>query len=160
MAKVSVQEFRGHFTEFADTTIYPNPLICFWIDVAEKLLPANRWGNMLSVGVELYAAHNIVLEAQAQKAANAGGIPGAVTGNITNKHVDKVTIGYDTTNSINPDAGHWNLTTYGNRFYRLMMMFGAGPIQVGAGPGFVPPLSSAEAWTGPDVFPGFTNFGS
>lgn len=160
MPEVTAAQFRSNFTEFADTDRYPNSLICFWLGVAEKLLPPARWGNILSLGIELYAAHNIVLEAQAIKAANSGAIPGNASGNMNNKHVDKVTIGYDTTASINPDAGHWNLTTYGNRFYRFMMMFGAGPVQVGAGPGFLAPLSSANAWTGPDVYPGFTNFGN
>jgi hypothetical protein len=41
-----------------------------------------------------------------------------------------VTQAYDTTAGIVPEAGHWNLTTYGMRFIQLVLMFGAGPIQV------------------------------
>ena len=48
------------------------------------------------------------------------------------KSVDKVSVSYDTQASVSPDAGHWNLTIYGQRMWTLIQMFGAGPVQFGA----------------------------
>jgi hypothetical protein len=154
----SVTGLREAFTEFGDTTNYPDSFVEYWIGVGEILLPADRWSTMLDHGIYLYACHEMALEAHAVRTAANGGVPGQNLGILTNKSVDKVSMGYDASSAANKDAGHWNLTIYGNRFYRLMMMFGAGPIQVGSNGSNLDPLSSNNAWTGPDVYPGFTNF--
>lgn len=149
--------FKGHYPEFLCPETYPVPQVQFWLDTAYSMLNANRWGRQLDMAAELYAAHNLALEARAQKTAENGGIPGEATGVLNSKSVDKVSAGYDTSTATEQGAGHWNLTVYGTRFIRLAKMFGAGPIQVGIGA--VPP-GSGLAWPGPLTTPGFSNFGT
>lgn len=127
---VTAASFRANYPEFADQTAYPDSGVAYWIRVAGLLLNACRWQDMLDVATELFVAHNLVLERQAQKSAAGGAVPGASSGAIASKTVGPVTQAYDTSAGINPDAGHWNLTTFGTRFYGLMQMFGAGPIHV------------------------------
>lgn len=127
---VTTASFRADYPEFGDVTAYPDSGVTYWITIAGLLLNTCRWQNMLDVATELFVAHNLVLERQAQKSAANGAVPGLSTGPVSSKTVGPVTQAYDTTAGINQDAGHWNLSTYGTRFYQLMQMFGAGPIQV------------------------------
>lgn len=127
---VTPASFRADYPEFTDTTAYPDSGVTYWLMIAGLLLNVQRWQDMLDVGTELFVAHNLVLERQAQKSAANGAAPGVSTGPISSKTVGPVTQAYDTAAGINQDAGHWNLTTFGTRFYQLMQMFGAGPIQV------------------------------
>lgn len=127
---ITPDQFRIDFSEFQDDTAYPDSGISFWLGIAYKLLNPIRWQDMLDTAAELFTAHNLVLERQAQKSAANGAVPGVSTGPISSKTVGPVTQAYDTAAGINQDAGHWNLTTFGTRFYQLMQLFGAGPIQV------------------------------
>jgi hypothetical protein len=129
---VTTASFRNDFPEFADTKKYPNSLVQFWLTLATKLLNPERWHDVLDEGIELYVAHNVTLQAQSLRSAAAGGSPGGGVGIQNNKHVDKVSVGYDTTSGTIAGAGQWNLTTYGIRYYQLMLLMGAGPIQIGA----------------------------
>ena len=146
---VTVASFRADFTEFSDVGIYSDSDVQFWLKYALLLLNADRWKSLLDLGTELFIAHNLVLEQQAKAAAANGGAPGISTGMVSAKSVDKVSISYDTNSALEKDAGQWNLTTYGTRYYRMMRMFGAGPIQVGIGnspafsawPGVIPPFN-------------------
>lgn len=149
--------FRQQFPEFECTQTYPKAQIDFWLDVAGRFVDGSRWANSTNLGVALYTAHQIVIEAKSMKESAVGGIPGQQTGPVSSKSVDKVSIGYDTGAVTEKDAGHWNQTIYGTRFYRLAKIFGAGPLQVGIG--YTPPLNG-PAWQGPLTTPGFTNFGS
>jgi hypothetical protein len=148
--------FKGHYPEFVCPDTYPQSQVNYWIDIAYQLLNARRWGRQLDLAAELFVAHNLTLEARAQKEAANGGIPGGTVGPINSKSVDKVSIGYDTSAGIEKDAGHWNLSIYGTRFIRLAKLFGAGPIQIGIG---VAPVGSGGGWSGPSVVLGFNNFG-
>ncbi|MDE9590297.1 DUF4054 domain-containing protein, partial [Xenorhabdus bovienii] len=58
------------------------------------------------------------------------GVNTAGGGVVTSKSVDKVSVGYDTSGIINPDAGFWNNTAYGREFYWWWSMFGAGGRQL------------------------------
>lgn len=127
---VTPASFRQDYPEFADTTAFPDSGVAYWITVAGNLLNACRFQNMLDVATELFVAHHLVLERQAQKSAAGGAVPGLSTGPVASKTVGPITQAYDTTAGIFEDAGPWNLTTYGTRLYNLFMMFGAGPIQV------------------------------
>jgi hypothetical protein len=149
------EQFRADYPEFGSGGTYQTSQIEFWFRLAYSLLNANRWGAQLDFGAELFVAHNIALEAGAIAAAAGGAAPGTQVGPVSSKSVDKVSVSYDTGNGIELGAGHWNTTTYGTRFIRLVRMFGAGPVQIGIGHG---PAGSA-AWPGPDTTPGFTNFG-
>lgn len=140
-------QFRTSFPAFANATNFPDDAITFWLTLAYALFPADRWGDILDFGVQLYAAHNLSLEFMANKQAANGGVPGAASGMLNSKSIDKVSAGYDTASVAEEFAGNYNLTTYGMRLWRLIQQFGAGPIQVGAGPGCAPP--SQIAWYGP-----------
>jgi len=127
---MNVATFRADFTEFANTTNYPDSMITFWLTYAARLVDETRWGDCYDLGVELFVAHNIVLERDAVRRAAAGATPGQASGPLASKTVDKVSISYDTASAMEPGAGHWNLTVYGQRYARMVQMFGAGGIQL------------------------------
>lgn len=154
---ITSQEFRYNFPEFASTSAYPAPVIDFWIEFAYSLLNADRWGSQLDKGAQLFVAHYVSLAAKSIKESKGAGIPGANTGPVSNKRVDKAEVSFDSSLSSIKGAGHWNLTRYGIIFKSLLNMFGAGPMQIGNG--CAPLFNSGAAWPGPNTMPGFTSFG-
>lgn len=113
-----------------------------------NLAPSYGVSTYFDYGLELMVAHNLVLERRAQDENSKGNVPGWGRGLINNASVDKASVGYDTANVIEEGAGHWNLTTYGTRFYRMLNMVGAGPFQV-INQTDLNPLGSMFAWPGP-----------
>jgi hypothetical protein len=156
---VTPQQFVADYPEFSDSAKYTVSSMNYWLAVATLLLNPNRFdANTLILATELYVAHNLVIEAQAQDTAKAGGWPGITKGVINSESAGAVTVSYDTAPVIEERAGHWNLTVYGLRFIRLAKLFGAGPIQVGPGfgaPGTVPGSDFGSAWSGPNCKPGW-----
>jgi hypothetical protein len=160
---VNPDRFRNDFSEFADKNAYPDSTICFWVGVASMFINRERWCEALCLGVELYTAHQLVLEKQAIDTVQAGGWPGLNKGLINNESPGAITIGYDAASTVEESGGHWNLTVYGTRFLRIARMMGAGPIQIGPGgggfgaAGSVPGLynSSSPGWSGPPCKPGY-----
>ncbi len=122
---------RGNFPAFKDNTEYPDPVINFWITYAKLFHDVGRWGTALDIGIQLFVCHNLSLEFNANHAAKRGQNPGFVIGPVTAGSVDKVSYSRDPSSAFDPAAGHWNLTTYGLRYWKLLMMMGAGPVQVG-----------------------------
>ena len=155
MAVVPVATFRATFPEFSSTAAYPAPVVEFWLTIADLMLSATRWGRLRDLGMQLFAAHNIAIEKQAQKTAAIGGVPGVNTGPVSAKSVGPGSISYDTAAAMNPGASHWNLTTYGTRFIWMVNLFGAGPIQVGVGctPWWSAGWGNGGAWPGPCPWP-------
>ena len=133
---------------FADATTFPQPMLQYWLTNAYALLSAQRWGSLLDLGAEMFAAHECLLEARIMAEMANGEIAGTTTGAISSKSVDKVSVAFDTSNSTEKGAGYYNTTVYGMRFWKLMRRVGAGPIHLG-GSGFENPLNSAFAWPGP-----------
>ena len=128
---VTVSTFRADFTEFKDTVKYTDPDVGYYLRLALMMLVNPlRWGTMYDNGVELFMAHNLVLEAQAKNSAKTGAVPGVQTGVVSGKNVGPVGINYDAAAGLEPNAGHWNLTTYGTRFLNLARMVGSGGFQV------------------------------
>jgi hypothetical protein len=123
-------QFVIDFPEFADANLYPVSLITFWLNVATQLVNAGLWQGLTNVGIELLAAHNLVLEVQAARVANNGAPGGIAQGPIAAKSVDKVSINFAVEAAKEEGAGQYNTTTYGQRYYRLAMMFGAGGLQL------------------------------
>lgn len=158
---VSVATFRADLPEFTSLSAYPDPGVTYWLTLAGLLLDPNRWGagaaiaisppsTVYDFGLEMFVAHNLVLERQAQKDAANGAVPGLNTGPVASKSVGSVSISYDASAGIELDAGHWNLTTYGTRFIKLARMMGAGGLQLFGCPG---PFGSGGAWPGPWPYP-------
>lgn len=156
---ITPSTFRRDFTEFASKDDYLDPDITFNLRVAMVLLNQARWGGPATttnvadltewdLGAELFIAHHLALGRLDKAAAANGAPPGQYTGAVTGKSVDKASVNYDVSVTLDEDAGHWNLTTYGKRFIRLCRMVGAGPVQVGANP-CASPLSAQFAWAGP-----------
>lgn len=143
---ISDAQFRLDFPEFANTTTFPASAVAYWIALARQLMSTGRWGSsaadpwpssgtipdrtLYDLGVSLFVAHNLVLEAITQRTVTGGGLPGGISGAVQSKSVDKVSISYDVTAGLTPGAGHWNLTIYGMRLLHLINMIGAGPVQL------------------------------
>lgn len=132
--QVTPQQFRTAFPLFMNPACYPDGEINFWAALAEKLHNKDRWGDLLEFGIQLFIAHNLSIDAVNRGAVKAGQAPGQVVGALTSGSVDKVSYSRDVSAVMEKDAGHWNLTTYGLRYRRLMLMVGAGPVYVGPNP--------------------------
>jgi hypothetical protein len=130
MSAPSLSDFRQTFPEFGDLTIYPDASVTLWLGFATQMVNETRWGSLYNLGVYLVIAHNLILAARDQASADAGGIAGEMTGPVSSKGVDKVSVSYDTGSATMQGAGAWNLSTYGVRYLQLSRMFGAGGMQL------------------------------
>lgn len=130
MQTFDIATFRANFPEFGDTVAYPSSMIEFWAGLAMLQVRQCIWKRAWIQGVSLYVAHEITLASQNSKASGAGGAPGTFGGVPSSKTVGSVSVGYDSTDTSEKDAGWWNLTNYGKQFYRLVQIFGAGAIQL------------------------------
>lgn len=153
---VTVAEFRANFPEFSSQVTYPDSLVNFWLTFALRLLNQCRWLDIYTMGVQLFVAHNLALEKQAQDSAKTGATPGVTTGPVSGKGVGKVRVDYASAEATISGAGHWNLTTYGTRYLYFARIVGMGPIQVNVGA--TPLYNSNSAWAGPYPGPGPTGF--
>lgn len=120
--------FVAAFTEFANTDNYPQTMVEFWLAQAPSQLNADRLKAAYPLAVALFAAHNLALERIAMRTAALGGAPGSSTGVTSSKSVDGVSVSYDNNIGTSPNAGHWDLTTYGRRLWKLIKAAGGGPI--------------------------------
>lgn len=140
MAMIDEPTFRGNFPEFADTVKFPSPQVVFWLAQAYSTLNAARFGTNLDLAAMLFTAHNIVMSARDASASSGAGIPGNPSSVTASKAVGPVSISYDTTLTAIPGAGIWNATSYGQRFWRLLKLAGAGGLYVGGNPN-APPVN-------------------
>ncbi|EMW1042115.1 DUF4054 domain-containing protein [Citrobacter freundii] len=126
------EKFRADFPQFADETKYPTSMIQARLALADVLMSESRFGeDVFPYVVELFVAHYMALFAADQRGAAVGSSGGANSGVQTSKSVDKVSVSYDASMTMNPDAGFWNNTRYGSEFWEYLMIFGAGAIQLG-----------------------------
>jgi hypothetical protein len=133
---VTVASFREELKAFADPSVYDSDDINFYINLGVAFQNPDRWDPLtIDHGTCLFVAHNLVLDARANAAARASGIPGTVQGVQNSKSVDKVAVGYDVNSVIAEGAAWWNMTTYGIRFIQLTRAYGAGGAQVNGCPG-------------------------
>jgi hypothetical protein len=122
--------FRQAFPEFVDPNTYPPSTVDFWAGLADKLLNSDRWDDLYTYGQQLFVAHHLAIGERDRRASELGGVPGEVKGPLTSKTVDKVSASYDAGKSTIENAGFWNTTSYGVRFYQLVRICGAGCIQL------------------------------
>ena len=163
---VDASSFVADLPEFADATKYPPASITYWLNAASQLMNQNRWGapavagqpnSLYDLGQEMYVAHQLTLEARAQAVAANGGVPGESAGMVSAKSVDGVSKSYDTASAAEQNAGYFNLTVYGQRFWRLAEQVGMGGLQLGIGQ--APPFATG-AWAGPYPYPSSSGFSS
>lgn len=158
-------QFRTDLPEFSDKNAYQDSTLTYWIAVASFLLNPQRFEdpNILYLAAEMFVAHNMVIEAQAQSTAEVGGWPGISKGAISAESPGAVSVSYDTVSTLEEGAGNFNLTVYGTRFWNLCQMAGAGPVQIGPSGGCAGTVLGASdggpAWSGPNCRPGMTTFG-
>lgn len=126
----TVSDFRRDFPQFADEMKYPDPIIQFRLNLADTLIDGSAMGDMFSYLAELFVAHYMVLYAADKASGTVGGAGGATSGVVASKSVDKVSVSYDNSSTMNADAGFWNFSRYGAEFYQMLMLFGYGGIQL------------------------------
>lgn len=152
--------FRARFPEFGDAMVYTDPVVDMWLEFAGQMVNGDRWKKLTQMGVDLLCSHHLVLQRKAQLAAALGGAPGEASGIVNSKQVDKVHVGYDVASVSEEGGGDYNATTYGRRFKHLSNLMGMGAMLIGLpGRGSQNPLSSQNAWPGPDTLPGTSTFG-
>lgn len=127
---VTTTDFRNFFPEFSDATKYPDALILAYMNVGVQFVSICRWMDSWSFGACLFAAHELAMGLLASKTATAGGVPGISTGIVSSKSVGPISKSYDTGFAKYDDAGYWNLTTYGQRYWYFMNLFGTGGTQL------------------------------
>lgn len=142
---VTSTSFRLAFPAFANPVKYPVAMVDLWLNASSELVNAERWGNLTDLGVSLMAAHYMALEAQAASAAGGSRLPGGSVGVLSSKSAQGVSASYDTSSATEQGGGHWNMTTYGTRYYRMAKLMGVGPVQVGAPD---PSDAAVRAWPG------------
>lgn len=162
---ITPASFVIDFPEFGNQSQYPVSVINYYIALARLLLNPVRWGSdgsqtaenppttLYDMATELFVAHHITLEYNAQRSAAAGAPPGQASGPVTSKAAGPISVSYATGDVTEPGAGHWNYTVYGQRFYSLLNMAGMGPTQFGIGCAPYPlgtgPFLPGAAWIGP-----------
>jgi hypothetical protein len=128
---ISVEGFRAAFPAFADVDDYPDARVQFWLNIAQKLLSAARWGSIFEEGAYLFVAHRLTLEGAASETYAGGGSSGG-GGAVTS---ESQSIG-DTSYSVTYDAaaytgaGQMASTKYGQQFLDLVQLVGAGGMQL------------------------------
>lgn len=127
---IDESSFRLNMPMFADTVAYPQFQFEFYLKLGMKLLNERRWDDLLDEGLTFFIAHYLTLYKRSMLVSSIGGDAGKVVGNETSKSVDGVSKSMDVSSILSTDAGQWNQTTFGIQFYQLMMMAGAGGIQL------------------------------
>lgn len=127
---IAYWDFVTAFPEFSDATKFPQAVIEFWIALApDNLAAIHRRApqGVIDMADCLFVAHNAVISAREVRAASKG-VPGEAPGLVSSKSIDKVSISYDAAGTAVDGAGAWNATFYGQRLYKLMQAYAAGPI--------------------------------
>jgi hypothetical protein len=127
---VTPAQFKSDFPAFFDGVLYPEATCALYLNLAAVTLDPNRFGDYLNLASELFAAHFLTLDMMDNLVAARGGAMGQQGGAIGSKSVGGVSINYALGYDTEPNAGHWNLTTFGKRVYRLIKMAGMGGVQV------------------------------
>lgn len=134
----TVSRFRQDYPQFDQAT---DQQIQFRLDLAGDLIRVQATGKRIYPKLaELFVAHYLSVYGYGELDSDGDlAVPGSVsatggnTGNVASKAVDKVSISYDygyLNSTLNPNAGWWNNSVYGQEFYQLISMFGAGGIQL------------------------------
>lgn len=131
---MDVAGFRAAFPAFADSDLFPDARVQFWLTVGSKRLSAERWDDLLDQGLCLFTAHQLTLElAAAQDTAGTGGMSAAAGPAVS----ESKTVGpLSKSKSYNPattawtNGATWNSTIYGQQFYELVQLVGAGGLVV------------------------------
>lgn len=129
---MTVEQFRESFPQFS-VDLVPDMRVQFFLTLAGRLLPAGRWGELWEDGVALYVAHNLTLELEATKSADGTGGINAAAGPVTSETKTVGSMSHSQTRagaaaqgSALLNAGQYNSTIYGQQFWQLAQVVGAG----------------------------------
>ena len=124
---VTNDQFRFDFPAFRDVEGFTNATLTMYLTVAGNLLSPHRWGDLWTLGQELWAAHFILLDRIDEQSVERGN--NTPTGPVISKTVGAVSVSY-ADSSLEKDVGHWNTTSFGRRFIRFARLVGAGGDQI------------------------------
>lgn len=126
---MDVAGFRAAFPAFT-AELFPDARVTFWLSIASTRLPAERWGDLLEPGLCLFVAHHLTLERAASLDPTGVGAMTVAAGPVTSdsKTVGPVSKskGYSPGAASRIEAGQWNATMYGQQFFDLVQIVGAG----------------------------------
>lgn len=132
MSSVTVTQFREQLPLFADSAVYDDPMIQFWLTFADGFVNADRWGPELRPqGICLFVAHFISRDAVMAREVAAGGVAGLRGGQIASEGVDGVNVSFNVSSTDLENGGHWNDTIWGKRYLQFSRLLGAGPVHIG-----------------------------
>lgn len=125
---MDLEAFRKAHPEL-DATAYPDAVVLIRLKIAEKFFSADLWPDetIRDHCIGLYVAHFLVAYGSRAEEGECGA---GVSGLVTSKSVDGVSVSYDTGTVAEQGAGFWNATTYGRELYQLLRVFGAGAVQL------------------------------
>ncbi|SBV95538.1 conserved hypothetical protein [uncultured delta proteobacterium] len=131
---LTVQGFRESFPQFTEE-LFPDGRVSFYLNLAGKQLDRARWDDWWLEGCYLHAAHDLTLEREAIKSKDGTGGITAAAGPVvsTSKAVGGVSKSEGragTASSDDPEAGEYNLTWYGKKYWKMRHMVGAGGLQL------------------------------
>jgi hypothetical protein len=130
----AVQDFRDAFPDFG-ADLFPDSRVAFHLTLARKQLNPARWEDLLDNGYALFIAHYLTLEAEATRKKDGTGGFTAASGPVVGASESKTVGGVSKSVSENragpaatarSGAGQWNLTIYGQQFWDLVQIVGAG----------------------------------
>lgn len=129
---MDIEAFRQAFPHFTEQNA-PAARLRFFLALAKKQLPPERWGDLLDDGIALLTAHNLSLEAEIVKDKTGAGAIAAAAGPVTSesktvgsmsKSVSRSGAAAQGTSLVG--AGNYNATIYGQQFWQLAQIVGAG----------------------------------
>lgn len=131
---LTVQGFRDSFPQFSEE-LYPSARVDFYLKLAGKQLDKERWSDWWLDGCYLHAAHNLTLEREASKSKDGTGGINVAAGPVISSSkavggVSKSESRAGTATSGDPAAGEYNLTWYGQKYWGMRQMVGAGGLQL------------------------------
>lgn len=124
---LTVEEFREQFPEFRSVTEYPDMTVGMWLQLAgapERFQEA-RWGDQRSFVSGLFVAHHLAYAGPLGRGGKGG-----ASGPVSSKTVGAASVSYDTSAVVAADAGYYNATPYGRQYWSLIMLYGAGVMQL------------------------------
>lgn len=133
MTMLTVQGFRESFPHFTEE-LFPDARVGFYLKLAGKQLDPERWSDWWIDGCHLHAAHNLTLEREAAKSADGTGGMAVGAGPVVSASYAVGGVSKSESRagaaSATPAAGQWNLTVYGQRYWDMAQLVGAGGLHL------------------------------
>jgi hypothetical protein len=120
---VTPADFKERFPEFDSVS---DTRVQLFLDDAALELDEGRWGDLYDKGLSYLTAHLLYIGEQSSAGQGEGGGP------LSTKAVGDVSLSFGSYLTTDNKAAVFNATSYGQEYYRLMMMVGMGAVAVTA----------------------------